>query len=314
MTTRTARPVAAHQQQGPARPLLLVEMADLSAAELLPAAAAQAAVANARLLVGIARPQPNFTTDAAIAHRAASRDREDCLQLLLAAHGMLEGTGVDYELSLTTYRQSRDPAKRARRIAAAMKRLARQRGALPLPVTTTSGEIAAGRSASVIPPARYRPAHVVAVLPDSAEAVRVARVAGEIARLADRPLALVVPIPGVFGPNSRGEVVRGYRRVSEDMAAIAGRVQPTLELLGVTARVYCAPYRTDGPARLLSLGMAAAIEEVAHLLRAQAVVVSATSPAAQHLRLSAGLHVVPAAVTDAPRLTARRSMHPHARR
>ena len=291
VTTRNARSVPAPPQQSPARPVLLVVMTDLDAAELLPAAAARAADANARLLVGMARPQSGFTTDVALAHRMASRDREHCLQLLLAAHGMLENAGVDYELVFTTYQQSSDPAKKKLRISAAMKRLARQRSALTLSVP--AAQMGARMSAPVAASVYNRRAHVLAVLTDSAEAVTVARIAGEIARNADLPLALVVPVSGVCGPNDRGETARSSRQTAEDMAAIAGRVQPALQILGVSARVYCAPYRTDGSARQLPLEMAAAIAEVAHLLRAQAVVVSATSPAAPHLGLLAGLHVVP---------------------
>ena len=312
MTTRTALRIEP-ATTGPPRPLLLVEMAHLAAAEVLPAAAAQAASLNARLLVGIARPRPGFTTDIAIAQRAAGRDQEDCLQLMLAAHGLLEGTRVDYELALVSYRQSRVPQKRARRIAAAMSRLAKQRGAVPLASMPLAAPPASTVRAAWLPASRYRPAHIVAVLPDSAEAVAVARAAADLATSSGRPLALVVPVPGLFSPRDRGEIARGYGRMGEEMAAIAGRVRPTLDALGVSAHVYCAPFRTDDPAGLVRLEMAAAIDEVAHLLRAQTVVISSRCPAAQHLRVTAGLHIVPAAVADALPLPARRTLDPSSR-
>lgn len=291
MITLGPRPSAA--RQAAEQSLFLVVVPGLDAIDRLPAAAGQARRAGARLLVGLARPRPGFTTDAAIAARAAARDHAACLALLIAAHTVLDECDVDYELVLVSHRDSRDAAKRTRRIVAAMSRLARAKGAtllydgmsLPKPVITT----VPGR-----PTARYRRAHVVAVLPDSSEAVKVARVAGEMARYSGRALALVVPLPGLLSPRDRGEMARGYGRIGEDMAAIAGRVRPALDGIGVPSRVYCAPYRADGPAAELPQLIATAIEEVAHLLHAQDIVLSATSPAAALLRTPAGLYVVPA--------------------
>lgn len=291
MITVGPRPSAAYQAAD--QPLFLVVVPDLAAIDRLPAAAGQARRAGARLLVGLARPRPGFTTDAAIAARTAATDRAARLALQVAAHTVLDECGVDYELVLVSHRDSRDAAKRSRRIIAAMSRLARAKGAtllyagmsLPTPVAAA----VPGR-----PTARYRRAHIVAVLPDSSEAVKVARVAGEMARFSGRALALVVPVPGLLSPRDRGEMARGYGRIGEDMAAISGRVRPALDAIGVPSRVYCAPYRADGPAAELPQLIATAIEEVAHLLHAQEIVVSATSPAAALLRTPAGLHVVPA--------------------
>ncbi len=144
-----------------------------------------------------------------------------------------------------------------------------------------------------------RPAHVLAVLPDSAEAVRVARTAGRHALATHLPLALVVPLPALGNTYDPEEMTRGYTRIGEDMAAVAGRAQPALDLLGISARVFCAPYRTDMTASSSRRYMAAAVEKAALRLRSPAVVVSATFPALAHLRVPAeALHVVELVVPD----------------
>lgn len=70
-----------------------------------------------------------------------------------------------------------------------------------------------------------RPAHVVAVLPDSAEAVDVARAAAEVALACDRPLALVVPVAGPGFTLDPTELAAGCARIAEDTAAVAARLR-----------------------------------------------------------------------------------------
>lgn len=175
-------------------------------------------------------------------------------------HEMLHGSGVDYEVVPMTYRDGPVPAKRERRIAAAMNRLARNRGATPLP--------------------------------DPAA----------LALSAGLPLALVVPVPALAPVSDSDELTRGYARIGEDTAAIAGRVRPALDRIGLPAGLFCAPYRSDVTLGSPGRGMGATLEEVARRLRAQAVAVSATSSALHHMRLPADvLHVVePAAQTKPP--------------
>ena len=278
----TARPAAA---------IFLYVVPDRTAASYLPAAAVQALIGGAHLLVVLARPRHGFTTDAAIARYVARGEQAELDQLERIAHQLLHRTGVSYDIVPMTYWGTRSPAKRQRRIAAAASRLARRRGATPLLAAAVPGAAqiwapqiwAAGVTSSA------EPGHVVAVLPDSAEAVRVARAAGELASASGRPLALVVPVPEAGFTLDPGTQARAHARVAEDTAAVAGRVRPTLDALGLSARTLPAPYCTDGTALSVNHSMAAAIEDAARGLLAEAVVLSAGSPVLTQLRIPARL-------------------------
>lgn len=217
-------------------------------------------------------------------------------RLQTVAHQLLRDGGVDYDIVAMPYRSSGVPARREGRITAATNRLARDRGATLLPalvIPNAEQPAAPGRASA------GRPAHVVAVLPDSAEAVRVARTAGEHALATHLPLALVVPLLALGDTYDPQEMSSGYTRIREDLAAIAGRVQPALHLLGVSARVCCSPYRTDTTASSSQRNMAAAVEHAARRLRSPTIVVSAAFPALAHLRVPAEiLRVVELAVPD----------------
>jgi len=279
----------------------LTVVSDRCAVDHLPAAAAQARRVGARLLIiALARPRTGFTTDPVVLRHAAVHAQEEMRRLRQVAHQLLRDCGVDYEIVAMSYRNSRAPARRERRIAAAMSRLARVRGATLLPTQAMSD---AGHRAAPGRASFGRPAHVVAVLPDSAEAVRVARTAGECALATHLPLALVVPVPALGNTYDSEEMTRGYSRIGADMAAIAGRVQPALDLLGIPARVFCAPYRVDMTASSSKRNMAAAVEKAARRLRSPAVVVSAAFPALAQLR-------VPAEVLQVVELSTRRSRTP----
>ena len=279
ITTRTAAAI------------FLYVVPDRTAASYLPAAAVQALIGGAHLLVVLARPRHGFTTDAAIARYVARGERAELDQLERIAHQLLHRTGVSYDIVPMTYWATRSPAKRQRRIAAAASRLARRRGATPLLAAAVPGAAqiwepqiwAAGVTSSA------EPGHVVAVLPDSAEAVRVVRTAGELAGASGRPLALVVPVPEAGFTLDPGTQARAQARVAEDAAAVAGRVRPTLDALGLSARTLPAPYCTDGTALSVNHSMAAAIEDAARGLLAEAVVLSAGSPVLTQLRIPARL-------------------------
>ena len=284
---RAAVPAAA-----PAVPVLLVVLPDCTATDRLPAAAEQARHDGARLLIALAQPRPGFTTDAAIAQRGAICAHEELLLLQRIAHRMLHGSGVGYDIVPMAYRDSRSATKRERRIAAATHDLSRRQGAilLPAPGTPAAGHELAPRPLSTGRSAR----HVVAVLADSAEAVRVARAAGDLAAALGLPLAMVVPVP-IPAPSFNIDPLdpSDDNWISQDAAAIAGRVSPTLERLGLPARVFSAPYRTDGSAGAADQNFAAAIEDLARRLRAKAVVISAACPPLQHLRLTCDeLHLI----------------------
>ena len=279
ITTRTAAAI------------FLYVVPDRTAASYLPAAAVQALIGGAHLLVVLARPRHGFTTDAAIARYVARGEQAELDQLERIAHQLLHRTGVSYDIVPMTYWGTRSPAKRQRRIAAAASRLARRRGATPLLAAAVPGAAqiwepqiwAAGVTSSA------EPGPVVAVLPDSAEAVRVARAAGELASASGRPLALVVPVPEAGFALDPGTQARAHARVAEDTAAVAGRVRPTLDALGLSARTLPAPYCTDGTALSVNHSMAAAIEDAARGLLAEAVVLSAGSPVLTQLRIPARL-------------------------
>ena len=297
-----------------AQPVFLVVVADRADADFLPAAAARARGAGARLLIALARPRPGFTTDPAIARHAAIYAEEDLLRLQQTAQRLLHGSGVHHEILRMTYWDSLSLRRRQRRIAAATHRLARRHHAVPLPFRLApTAAPAAEESSSTTPPRlrralSARPVHVVAVLPDSAEAVSVARAAGRLALATGRPLALVVPVPGPGFTLDPTELAHGLARIGEDTAAVAGRVRPTLERLGLSARVFSAPYRTDVTSRSLRRGIAAAVEDVTTRLRAEAVVLPAGLPALADLRIpNATLHRVE---PDAQEHTPQEEFHP----
>ena len=121
----------------------------------------------------------------------------------------------------------------------------------------------------------------------------VAQRAGELAVASGRPLALVVPLPSTGFTLDPAVLAIRYSRIEQDTAAIAGRVLPTLGSLGLSARIFAAPYRDDGTSHRRYRAMAVATEEVARRLRAEAVFLSAASPALPHTRIPDGvLHLV----------------------
>lgn len=264
---------------------------DRTAASYLPAAAVQSLIGSARLLVALPRPRRGFTTDAAIARYVGRRRQAELDQLERITHQLLHRTGVSYAVVPMTYWGTRSPARRQRRIAAAANRLARRLGATPLLGAAVPGAAprwtpqisVAGATSST------EPATVVAVLPDSAEAVRVVQAAGELARASGRPLVLVVPVPEAGFSLDPGTQARAHARVAEDTAAVAGRVRPTLELLGLTARTVPAPYCPEGTSLSVLHSMTAAVEDAARGVRAEAVVISAGSPVLTQLRVPARL-------------------------
>lgn len=305
VTSIASSSVAVSSAVSPSRPLFMVVVVEYADAADLAVAAAKARHAGARLLIALARTYPSFTTDAVITARIAVHAQEELLRLEQIAHRVLLCSGVDYDILPLTYRSSGSPTKRKRSIAAAASRLARRRGAIPLPASPSRVTLPSTPKTTSSAPsqpfgwASARPAHVVAVLPDSAEAVRIAQTAGELAVASGRPLALVVPVASTCFTLDPAVLTIRYSRIEQDTAAIAGRVLPTLERLRLSARIFAAPYRTDGTSRRLYRGMAVAIEEVARRLRAEAVVLSAVSPALPHMRIPAEvLHLVKPAVHD----------------
>lgn len=276
--------------------VVVVEYAD---AAHLALAAARARQGGGRLIIALARTRLSFTIDAVIARRIAVRAQGELRRLEQIAHRVLLCSGVDYDIVYVTYRNSRSPAKRALNIAAAASRLAHRRGAIPLPPPPFRVPLPSTPQETSCAPGQpfnwesAQPAHVVAVLPDSAEAVIVAQAAGKLALASGRPLALVVPLPSTGFTLDPAVLAIRYSRIEQDTAAIAGRVLPTLGSLGLSARIFAAPYRGDGTSHRRYRAMAVATEEVARRLRAEAVFLSAASPALPHTRIPAGvLHLV----------------------
>ena len=306
VTSIASSAVAISTAVSPSRPLFMVVVVEYADAADLAIAAAKARHAGARLLIALARTRPSFSTDAVITRRIAVHAQEELRRLEQIAHRVLLCSGVGYDIVSMTYRSSGSPTKRERRIAAAASRLARRRGAIPLPASPSRVTLPSTPKRTSSAPsqpfswASAQPAHVVAVLPDSAEAVRIAQAAGELAVASGRPLALVVPVPSTGFTLDPAVLAIRFSRIEQDTAAIAGRVRPTLERLGLSARVFAAPYRTDGiTSHRLYRGMAVATEEVARRLRAEAVVLSAASPALPHMRIPAEvLHLVKPAAHD----------------
>lgn len=118
-----------------AGPVYLVVVAESDAADILAAAAAQARGAGARLLLTLVRPRLGFTTDAAVVRFVAARRQQEMLRLERLGHQVLDHTGVPFDTVLITYRGGGSEAGRTRRIASALERLARGRGAIPCPAT-----------------------------------------------------------------------------------------------------------------------------------------------------------------------------------
>ena len=307
VTSIASSTVAVSAAVSPSRPLFMVVVVEYAHAADLAIAAAKARHAGARLLIALARTRLSVTTDAVIARRIAVRAQEELRRLEQIAHRVLRCSGVDYDIVFLTYRSSGSPTKRERSIAVAASRLARRRGAIPLPTSPSRVTLPSTPKTTTSAPGRPfnwesgQPAHVVAVLPDSAEAVRIAQTAGELAVASGRPLALVVPLPSTGFTLDPAVLAIRYSRFEEDTAAIAGRVLPTIGSLGLSARIFAAPYRTDGTSHRRYRAMAVATEEVARRLRAEAVVLSAASPALPHMRIPAGvLHVVQPATQGTP--------------
>lgn len=279
---------------------VLVVVTDRDAVDHLPAVGALARRAGVRLLVGLSVPRLGFTIDAAVVLHAVHDSREELNRLEESVHGMLAGSGIDYEVVPIAFRDSRSPAKRDRRRTAAAARLARLHGATLLtdwsPGTSTGAATAPADQPSDAASTR-RPAPVVAVLPDSADAVRVARAAARLALTTNRPLALIVPVatpaPGI-PPDAAGQA-----RIDQDSAAVAGRVQPALDRLGISALLVPAPYRANASFGATSRRMSEAVEMAARQLKAPDVVISAATPALAHLNLPhATVHRIPPVTYD----------------
>jgi len=138
-------------------------------------------------------------------------------------------------------------------------------------------------------PTTRRP-HVVAVLPDSAEAVSLARAAAQVALERNQPLALVVPVPLPGFTINALLVAHRLTRVEADALAIAGRVRPVLDALRVPAAVHAAPYRALLGARFTSSSRASVVRDLVRALEADTVIVESGSS----LRAGLGPLAVPA--------------------
>ena len=307
MTSIASSAAAVSDAVSPSRPVFMVVVVEYADAAHLALAAARSRHVGGRLIIALARTRPSFTTDAVIARRIAARAQEELRRLEQIAHRVLLCSGVDYDIVYLTHRNSRSPAKRKLNIAAAASRLAHRCGAIPLPTPPFRVTLPSTPKKTSCAPGQpfswesIQPAHVVAVLPDSAEAVIVAQAAGELAVASGRPLALVVPVPSTGFTLDPAVLAIRYSRIEQDTAAIAGRVLPTLERLGVVARIFAAPYRADGTSHRRYRAMAVATGEVARRLRAEAVFLPAASPALPHTRIPAGvLHRVRPAAQGTP--------------
>ncbi|MCO4239594.1 hypothetical protein [Pseudarthrobacter raffinosi] len=114
---------------------LIVIVAESGAADVLAAAATQARGAGARLLIALARPRLGFTTDAALVRFVTARRNLEMLWLQRLGHQVLDPAGVTFETVLMTYRGGGSEYGRTRRLASALERLARGRGAIRRPAT-----------------------------------------------------------------------------------------------------------------------------------------------------------------------------------
>ena len=307
MSSIASSTVAVSTAGSTSRPVFMVVVVEYADAAQLALAAAKARHVGGSLLIALTRTRPSFTTDPVIARRIAVRAQEELRRLEQITHRVLLCSGVDYDIVYSTHRDSRSPARRKLNIAAAASRLARRRGAIPLPTPPLRVTLpSTSQKPSDAPNQPFdwdsvQPAHVVAVLPDSAEAVSVAQAAGELSIASGRPLALVVPLPSTGFTLDPAVLVIRYLRIEQETAAIAGRVLPALGSLGLSARIFAAPYRDDGTSHRRYRAMAVATEEVARRLRAEAVFLSAASPALPHMRIPAGvLHLVKPATQGTP--------------
>lgn len=267
----------------------LVTVVDRAAIDQLPLAAADVARAGGRLLVALARPRLGFTTDAVVVWRAGIHAAEELARLEDCAQRVLADADVGYEVVPMPYRDSRSPHRRSRRIAAAAARLARQRRATPLPHWDAQAPSGAPAHPGDVPGVGRGPAPVVAVLEDSADAVRVARAAGLLALTLSRRLVLLVPVTTSSVTPNRSVLTTAHACtpsvIDRDTAAIAARVQPTLDALGVRATVLAAPHRAEQRLSVAARGLAAAITVRTRPLHPAAVVISAASPAVAFLDL-----------------------------
>jgi hypothetical protein len=114
-------------------------------------------------------------------------------------------------------------------------------------------------------PLRRLDAPVIAVLRDRLDDVTVARCAGQRARRERRHLVLVIPLPA--------------RTVSagDNADAIAARVRPELDRLGLSARSAVVWYDDTADARRRERRALAAVDRLARRLRAEVVVTAAPS-------------------------------------
>ncbi|WP_155850158.1 hypothetical protein [Arthrobacter sp. Br18] len=122
---------------------LIVIAAESDAADLLALAAPQARGVGARLLVALIRPRLGFTTDPALVRFVTARRKQEVLRLERLGHQVLDPAGVTFETVSMTYRGGGSESGQTRRIAAALERLARGRGAIRWPAT---GAVAASRN------------------------------------------------------------------------------------------------------------------------------------------------------------------------
>lgn len=109
---------------------LIVIAAESDGADVLLAAAPQASGVGAHLLIALVRPRLGFTTDAALVRSVSARRTQEVLRLDRLGRRVLGDTGVTFETVLMTYRGGGSEAGQARRMAAALDRLCRGRGAV----------------------------------------------------------------------------------------------------------------------------------------------------------------------------------------
>jgi len=254
-------------------------------AEQLLAAVPRAKAAAAHVVVALTLPRRGFTTDAAVARHVAAREHEEVLKVERIVRHSCVGTGVTAEVVVVRYLSSRFASTRRRRSTAAVERLARRRGGVVLHDHGQQHLAPTSTGGLVFEPVAY----VAVVLPDSAEAVGVAHAAAELAHASGQPLALVVPIA------QSGTMTDPIEHEDQDAAAIAGRVRPTLDRFGLTARTLPALYRDEGTPVNRQQSMASSVDQACRDIGAQIVVVSAICPALSHLAVPVVLaHPVPA--------------------
>lgn len=254
-------------------------------AERLLAAVPRARREAAQVVVALTLPRRGFTTDAAVGRRVAAREHEEVLEVERMVRHSCVGTGVTAEVVVVRYLLSRFASTRRRRSTAAVERLARRRGGLPLHDHGQRHLAQASADELVLEPG----GHVAAVLPDSADAVHVAQAAAELAQASGQPLVLVVPLA------QSGAMADPIEHEDQDAAAIAGRVRPTLDRFALTARTLPAHYSDDGTQADRLQSMADSVDQACRDIGAQIVVVSAQCPALSLLETPVVIvHPVPA--------------------